>query len=64
MAASAKASARVGALLSMNQAESSRASVGVGSDFVIARLMDLTLVEVLRTLNPSVKAGRLVCWRG
>lgn len=49
VAASAEASERVRALLAMNEAECSRS--GVGSDFVIARLMELILVEVLRTPN-------------
>lgn len=41
------ASARVRALLAMNQAEAETPSAG--SDFVIARLMELTLVEILRS---------------
>ena len=53
-------SARILALLSMNEAENS--APGPGSDFVVARLMDLLLVEILRgetlAVQP-VKAGML-----
>ena len=53
-------SARVLALLSMNEAESS--APGPGSDFVVARLMELLLVEILRgetLLKQPLKAGML-----
>jgi len=51
VAASAEASERVRAPLAMNEVECSRPRVG--SDFVITRLMELILVEVLRTPNPG-----------
>ena len=53
-------SARALALLSMNEAESS--APGPGSDFVVARLMELLLVEILRgetLLKQPLKAGML-----
>ena len=48
------ASERVRALLDMNQAESR--APAPGSDFVIARLMELVLVEILR--NRAHETGR------
>ena len=60
VASGATSAARVHALLAMNQAESS--APGPGSGFVIARLMELILVEILRSkalgVNP-VQAGML-----
>jgi hypothetical protein len=53
-------SKRVRALLEMNEAESDVS--GPGSEFVIARLMELLLVEVLRSLtldSHPVQAGLL-----
>jgi len=47
VAASDMSSARVRALLSMNEAESRQP--GPGSEFIIARLMELILVEILRS---------------
>jgi len=49
VAASADSSERVRTLLAMNESECGRP--GLGSDFVIMRLMELILVEVLRTPN-------------
>ena len=46
------ASGRLRALLTMNEQES--ASPGPGSDFVIARLMELLFVEILRSNAPGV----------
>ncbi len=60
VAATANASERVRTLLSMNEAESN--APGPGSDFVIARLMELVLVEILRsrTFGPNpIRAGLL-----
>ena len=54
------ASARILALLSMNEAENS--APGPGSDFVVARLMELLLVELLRgeaLVAQPAKAGML-----
>ena len=53
-------SARILALLSMNEAENS--APGPGSDFVVARLMELSLVEILRgeaLVAQGAKAGML-----
>ena len=47
VAAMANASERVRTLLALNEAESS--TPGPGSDFIIARLMELLLVEILRS---------------
>ncbi|GAA3753324.1 AraC family transcriptional regulator [Terriglobus aquaticus] len=47
LSATNTASTQVRALLAMNQSESERRSAG--SDFVIARLMELTLIEILRS---------------
>ncbi len=53
-------SARILALLAMNEAENS--APGPGSDFVVARLMELLLVEILRgevLVAQPIKAGML-----
>ena len=47
VAATAQGSNRVRALLTMNEAESS--TPGPGSEFIVARLMELVLVEILRS---------------
>ncbi len=52
IASSDTSSGRVSALLSMNEQESR--SPGPGSDFVIARLMELLFVEILRSGTPSI----------
>ncbi|MGI4757912.1 MAG: AraC family transcriptional regulator [Janthinobacterium lividum] len=52
IASSDNSSGRLRALLSMNEAESS--SPGLGSEFVVARLMELIFVEVLRNGSPSL----------
>jgi AraC-like DNA-binding protein len=49
-------SARVLALLSMNEAEND--SPGPGSDFVVARLMELLLVELLRNHIPIAQPAK------
>ena len=62
IAATADCANRLRSLLRMNEAES--AQPGPGSDFVIARLMELVLVEILRgfapipgALKPGLVAG-------
>ena len=56
IAATDAVSHRLRALLALNEQES--ASPGLGSDFVIARLMELLFVEVLRSGAPGIDPAR------